>query len=67
MKAIIINADTDSSVKLLMDIARKMNFKARILDKEKMEDAVLLALMNQRKQEASEPVSKTYDLLRKVK
>jgi len=50
-----------------MDIARKMNFKARILDKEKMEDAVLLALMNQRKQEASEPVSKTYDLLRKVK
>lgn len=67
MKAIIINADTDSSVKLLMDLARKMNFKARILDKEKMEDAVLLALMNQRKQEASEPVSKTYDLLRKVK
>ena len=67
MKSIIINADTESSVKLLMDLARKMNFKARILNKEKMEDAVLLALMNQRKQEASEPISKTYDLLRKVK
>ena len=67
MKSIIINADSDSSVKLLMGLAKKLNFKARILDKDKMEDAVLLALMNERKSEASEPLSKTYDLLRKVK
>ena len=67
MKSIIINADSDASVKLLMGLAKKLNFKARILDKDKMEDAVLLSLMNERKSEASEPLSKTYDLLRKVK
>ena len=67
MKSIIINADSDASVKLLMGLAKMLNFKARILDNDKMEDAVLLSLMNERKSEASEPLSKTYDLLRKVK
>lgn len=67
MKTIIINVDTDSSAKLLFELAKKLRLPVRILSDSKKEDAALLALMEERKNEATEPVQKTYDLLRKVK
>lgn len=66
MKTLIINAD-DSSAKIFMELARKLNFKARILSKEEKEDAALLALMNERMNDEVVPVSKTYEILGKVK
>jgi hypothetical protein len=66
MKTLIINAD-DSSAKIFMELAKKLNFKARILSKEQKEDAVLLAMMKERMSDEAVPVSKTYDILRKVK
>lgn len=67
MKTLMINVDNDSSLKLLMDLAKKLHFKARVLSEEQKEDAGLLAMMEQRKYDEAIPVSKIYEQLRKVK
>ena len=67
MKTIIINADTDSSAKLFFELAKKLRLPVRILSDRKKDDAALLALMEERKNDATEPIQKTYDLLKKVK
>ena len=66
MKTVVINAD-DSSAKIFLELARKLKFKALILNEEAKEDAVLLSIMQQRKHEELTPVSKTYEILRKAK
>ena len=63
----MINVDNDSSVKLLMELAKKLHFKARILSEEQKEDAGLLAMMEDRKDDETVPASKIYEQLRKVK
>jgi len=67
MKTLMINVDNDSSVKLLMELAKKLHFKARVLSEEQKEDAGLLAMMEERKGDETMPVSKIYEQLRKVK
>ncbi|MDQ3112162.1 MAG: hypothetical protein M3R17_19940 [Bacteroidota bacterium] len=49
MKTLVINVDSDSSAKLLIDLAKKMHFKARLLSDQQKEDAGLLAMMKERK------------------
>ncbi|MEO5642457.1 MAG: hypothetical protein ABIQ40_16900 [Bacteroidia bacterium] len=49
MKTLVINVDSDSSAKLLIDLAKKMHFKARILSDQQKEDDGLLAMMEERK------------------
>ena len=67
MKTLVINVDSDASAKLLIDLAKKMHFKARILSDQQKEDAGLLAMMEKRKKEKTTPVSKTLNILRKIK
>lgn len=67
MKTILIRVDENSSAKLFMDLAKKLNFKARILNETLKEDAALLAIMEERKNEKTFPISKSYDILKKVK
>ncbi|HKR07254.1 MAG TPA: hypothetical protein VJY62_21650 [Bacteroidia bacterium] len=67
MKTILIHVDENSSAKLFMDLAKKLNFKARILNETLKEDAALLAIMEERKNEKTFPISKSYDILKKVK
>ena len=67
MRTLMINVDNDSSVRLLMELAKKLHFKARVLSQEQKEDAGLLAMMAERKDDATIPASKIYEQLRKVK
>jgi hypothetical protein len=67
MKTLVINVDDSTSAKIFMDLAKKLHFKARILSEERKEDAGLLAMMEERKHDATVPVSKTYEILRKTK
>jgi hypothetical protein len=67
MKTLIINVDNDSSAKLIIDLAKKLHLKARILSKKQKEDAGLLAMMEERKKDQTVPVTKTLDILRKIK
>lgn len=47
MKTIIIKSKKDSSSKLLIEIAKKMGMKARVLTDEEMEDIVLGKLIDE--------------------
>lgn len=67
MRTLMINVDNDSSVKLLMELAKKLHFKARVLSEEQKEDAGLLAMMEDRKDDETVPASKIHEQLRKVK
>ena len=67
MKTVLINVDSDASAKLLMQLAKKLRFKARLLNKEQREDNALLALMETRKDDKTVSIKKTYEILRKVK
>lgn len=67
MKTLVINVDSDSSAKLLIDLAKKLHFKARILSDQQKEDAGLLAMMEERKKEKPVPIAKTLSILRKIK
>lgn len=67
MKTLVINVDSDSSARLLIELAKKLHFKARILSDQQKEDAGLLAMMEERKKEKTTPVTKTLDILRKIK
>ena len=67
MKTILINVDEISSAKLFMELAKRLNFKARLLSEAQKEDAALLFLMEERKNEKTFPVSKSYEILKKIK
>ena len=66
MKTILINTDA-SSAKLFLALARKLQFKARVLNKHEKEDAALLAMMEERREEEVFPITRTYEILRKLK
>ncbi len=67
MRTVVINVDTPSSAKLLLELAKKLNFKARLLSDTQKEDIALLSIMESRKDEVALPVSKAYDTLRKIR
>ena len=67
MRTVVINVDTPSSAKLLLELAKKLNFKARLLSDSQKEDIALLSIMESRKEEQTLPVSKAYEILKKVK
>ena len=45
MDTILINVDDKSSVKLFMELAKKLHFKARVLSEEQKEDWALLSMV----------------------
>ena len=67
MKTVVINVDTLSSAKLLMELAKKLNFKARVLTDSQKEDIAFLSIMEARKNEPALPVSQLYSILKKAK
>ena len=67
MSTIVINIDDNSSVKLFLDLARKMHFKARVLTEEQKEDWALLSMMEERSKEPSLPIESTLKILSKIK
>ena len=50
MSTIVINVDDKSSAKLFLDLARKLECKARVLTEEQKEDIALLSMMEERKE-----------------
>jgi len=49
VKTLVIYVDNDSSAKFILELARKLRFKACVLSSEQKEDAALLAMMEERK------------------
>jgi hypothetical protein len=67
MSTIVINVDDKSSAKLFLDLAKKLNFKARILTNQQKEDWALLAMMESRDKEHALPVESALDILSRIK
>jgi len=66
MSTIVINVDDRSSAKLFLDLAKKLNFKARILTEDQKEDWALSSMMEARKGEQALPVESALDILAKI-
>ena len=62
MSTIVINVDDKSSVKLFLDLARKLHFKATVLTEQQKEDWALLSMMNERSEEPSLPIESTFKI-----
>ena len=67
MSTIVINANDRSSVKLFLDLAKKLNFKARVLTDEQNENLALLTMMEERSSEESLPIESALNILENVK
>ena len=67
MSTIVINVDDNSSVKLFLELARKLNFKARVLTEKQKEDFCVLSMMEERSKEPSLPVDSALKILNKAK
>lgn len=67
MKTLVIRVDNNSSLKLFLDLAKKLRFQTHILSANQKEDIALLAMMNERSKEESLPVKSAYSVLKKVK
>jgi hypothetical protein len=67
MSTIVIDVDDKSSAKLFLELAKKLRFKARILNDRQKEDWALLAMMEARDIEPALPVESTLDILRGIK
>ena len=67
MSTVVIDIDDKSSVKLFMELAKKMHFKARVLTETQKEDAGLLTMMNERVDEEPLSVDSALSILRKQK
>lgn len=65
MSTIVIDVDDKSSVKLFLELAKKMQFKAKVLTETQKEDMGLLALMNERSEEKTLSVDSALSILRK--
>lgn len=67
MNTVVINVDDKSSAKLFLDLARKLQFKAKVLTEQQQEDWALLAMMEERRDEPSLPIESTLSILNKKK
>ena len=67
MKTLVINTNGNASVKRLKQIAWKLRFKFHVLSGSKKVEAGRFAMMEEGKNEAAVPVSKTCELLRKAR
>ncbi|MBI3510414.1 MAG: hypothetical protein HY064_07100 [Bacteroidetes bacterium] len=67
MKTLVINVDNDSSARLLIELAKKLHFKTRILSDEKKEDVGLISMMMERESDELIPVSRSLDILKKIR
>jgi len=47
MEAVLLNSDSKSDMKLLLDLAKKIGIKARVLTESEMEDIGLANAINQ--------------------
>ena len=68
MSSIVIDVDDDkSSVKLFLDLAKKLNFKARLVTDSQKEDWALMAMMEERGNEPTLPIESTLKILSAIK
>lgn len=67
MSTILIDIDDKSSVKLFLDLAKKLSFKARVLTEAQKEDFALLAMIEERNNEPTLPIDGTLAILNKKK
>lgn len=67
MKTLVIKVDNNSSMKLFLDLAKKLHFKTRVLNETQKEDIALLSMMNERSGEQALPVQSAISNLKKVK
>jgi len=67
MSTIVINVDDKSSIKLFIDLARKLHYKARVLTADEKEDFALCSIMDERLTEPSLPVESALDILSPIK
>ncbi len=67
MSTIVIDVDDTSSMKLFLDLARKLHFKATVLTDEQKEDWGLLSMIKERDEEPPVPVQSALDILGNVK
>ncbi len=67
MSTVVIEVDDKVSLKLFMDLAKKLQLKAKVLTETQKEDFALLSMMEQRKNDESVDVNSTLELLSKIK
>lgn len=67
MQTIVFNVDNSCSAQLFIELAKKLKFKARLLSDTQKEDIAFLGMMEERKHEPAQPISKTYKLLKNRK
>jgi hypothetical protein len=67
MKTLLINIDDDSSLKLFVELAKKLHYNTHILSEQQKEDAALLSIMMERSKDEPLPLKSAYTILRKVK
>ena len=63
MSTIVIDIDDKSSVKLFMDLAKKLHFKAKVLTDAQKEDWALLHMMEKREGEQLMPIESALGIL----
>jgi hypothetical protein len=63
MSTIVIDVDDKSSAKLFLDLARKLQLKAKIMTEQQKEDWALLSIINDRSNEPSLPIESTLAIL----
>lgn len=66
MSTIFIDVDDKSSVKLFLDLARKLHFKAKVLSEDQKADWALLSMMEERENEPTLPVESVFEILKKA-
>lgn len=67
MSTIVIDIDDKSSVKLFMELAKKLHFKAKVLTDAQKEDWALLQMMEKREGEQLMPIESALSLLSEIK
>jgi len=63
METIVINVDDKTGLQLFKLLAKKMGYRARVIDLQDKEDIALLAIMKDREDEKNLSVDTTHQIL----
>ena len=66
MKTIVIKADSDSTLKLFYDLARKLGLKSQVLSDKRKEDIALIRAIDEGLKSETLPISSSYKILDKL-
>ena len=61
MNAVVIETPTESDVRLLLDLSKRIGVEANVIDMEELEDAYLVSLMEERLNSESDSESVSID------